>query len=211
MSSFHLTYSMRSEKVIMVTVNPRKSAHLLYCVNSSYNLLFPSAHSTKAPGKTRSAVERRCPVIFWDTHDIGEWPGFPLPSWQHFHLKGVFMVLASLSAYLNSITQDSRADFRVMSNSTCPASWTMRGTSLNQTPRTHQGQKHIPTTQQSSFTAQPLDTTTSKSLNYANYFHLCFLPCWLKQLQRGQSRTSSPFFFFWEYIYIFSFLFFFFF
>lgn len=67
-------------------------------------------------------------VILWDAHAISEWPVSPLPSWQHLHWKGVFMVLTWLPAYPNSTTQErSRGDFSVRRKGACTASWTMRG------------------------------------------------------------------------------------
>lgn len=78
----------------------------------SQGTFLPSAHSTKAPGRTSSSGMVMPCNILW--HTWHRWvASIPTAGWQDFHLKGVFMILTSLSTYPSSITRESRADFRV--------------------------------------------------------------------------------------------------
>lgn len=105
--------------------------------------VFPSAHSTKAPWRWGDWVSSAMAMpyrILWSMQH--QWvASIPTAKLTTFHVKGVFMVLTSLSPCPDSSTGEQR--WFHSNNGTCPTSSTMGGTSLSQTLYTHQGQKHI--------------------------------------------------------------------
>lgn len=154
---------------------------------------FCPQHQGRGWGTEGSAVQRWCLIMLCDTR-FSDWPVSPLPSWPHFQLEGVFMVLTSLSTYPDSITWEQ--SWPHSNNSTCPASSTTGGTSLKHC--THIRGRNTclepilknPTI---SFHYSLLDTTSIKSLHFAKYLDLCDLLPWLKWLPREARQTLYRF------------------